>query len=133
MWQDEYYLSSLLNTSFQLIDNKDAIKVIIKRDSNAALSMMTVRNLEKLALELQPKFPMTAIVRNETLAIYQKIFTFLLQTRMASYVLNLSLKAREPESEHAKRLVARFRHLRVRLMHFVNAIKNYVMTTVSYA
>ncbi|XP_031165314.2 gamma-tubulin complex component 5 isoform X2 [Sander lucioperca] len=107
-----------------------------------------VNNLEVLTLGYKVPWPVDIVISSECQKIYNQVFLLLLQIKWAKYSLDTlrfsdftditkklegalaeEVKVKEPINQQIHRMCL----LRVKLMHFVNSLHNYIMTRVRYA
>ncbi|XP_034736673.1 gamma-tubulin complex component 5 isoform X2 [Etheostoma cragini] len=104
-----------------------------------------VNNLEVLTLGYKVPWPVDIVISSECQKIYNQVFLLLLQIKWAKYSLDTlpfsdftaitkklegalaeEVKVKEPINQQIHRMCL----LRVKLMHFVNSLHNYIMTRV---
>uniref|UniRef100_A0A8D3BXT9 Gamma-tubulin complex component n=1 Tax=Scophthalmus maximus TaxID=52904 RepID=A0A8D3BXT9_SCOMX len=105
-----------------------------------------VNNLEVLTLSYKVPWPVDIVISTECQKIYNQVFLLLLQIKWAKYSLDklrfsgMSYKKTEgAPAEEAKvkeplnQQIHRMCLLRVKLMHFVNSLHNYIMTRILHS
>uniref|UniRef100_A0A4W6DYG2 Gamma-tubulin complex component n=1 Tax=Lates calcarifer TaxID=8187 RepID=A0A4W6DYG2_LATCA len=109
-----------------------------------------VNNLEVLTLSYKVPWPVDIVISTECQKIYNQVFLLLLQIKWAKYSLDTlrfngmnftaitkklegalaeEAKAKEPINQQIHRMCL----LRVKLMHFVNSLHNYIMTRILHS
>uniref|UniRef100_A0A665VGG3 Gamma-tubulin complex component n=1 Tax=Echeneis naucrates TaxID=173247 RepID=A0A665VGG3_ECHNA len=109
-----------------------------------------VNNLEVLTLSYKVPWPVDIVISTECQKIYNQVFLLLLQIKWAKYSLDTlrfsgenftaiskklegtlaeELKTKEPITQQIHRMCL----LRVKLMHFVNSLHNYIMTRILHS
>ncbi|CAL9695967.1 unnamed protein product [Knipowitschia caucasica] len=108
-----------------------------------------VNNLEVLTLSYKVPWPVDIVISSECQKIYNQVFLLLLQIKWAKYSLDTlrfsdftevaskaegavseeTIKAKEPVNHQIHRMCL----LRVKLMHFVNSLHNYIMTRILHS
>ncbi|KAM4739586.1 gamma-tubulin complex component 5 [Anableps anableps] len=107
-----------------------------------------VNNLEFLTLSYKVPWPVDIVISSECQKIYNQVFLLLLQIKWAKYSLDTlrfsdfaevtkklegspaeEAKLKEPISQQIHRMCL----LRVKLMHFVNSLHNYIMTRILHS
>uniref|UniRef100_A0A3Q3GDF7 Gamma-tubulin complex component n=1 Tax=Kryptolebias marmoratus TaxID=37003 RepID=A0A3Q3GDF7_KRYMA len=106
-----------------------------------------VNNLEALILTYKVPWPVDIVISSECQKIYNQVFLLLLQIKWAKYSLdalrfNFTGAARKLEGsiaeegkvkEPVNQQIHRMCLLRVKLMHFVNSLHNYIMTRILHS
>uniref|UniRef100_A0A8C9ZQN0 Gamma-tubulin complex component n=1 Tax=Sander lucioperca TaxID=283035 RepID=A0A8C9ZQN0_SANLU len=99
-----------------------------------------VNNLEVLTLGYKVPWPVDIVISSECQKIYNQVFLLLLQIKWAKYSLDtlrlrsmpaqyIFIKVKEPINQQIHRMCL----LRVKLMHFVNSLHNYIMTRILHS
>lgn len=107
-----------------------------------------VNNLEVLTLSYKVPWPVDIVISSECQKIYNQVFLLLLQIKWAKYSLDTlrfseftdvtrrleeslaeDVKLKEPIKQQIHRMCL----LRVKLMHFVNSLHNYIMTRILHS
>uniref|UniRef100_A0A8C5ERT8 Gamma-tubulin complex component n=1 Tax=Gouania willdenowi TaxID=441366 RepID=A0A8C5ERT8_GOUWI len=102
-----------------------------------------VNNLEVLTLSYKVPWPVDIVISSECQKIYNQVFLLLLQIKWAKYSLDTlrfsgeklqeapaeDVKLKEPVHQQIHRMCL----LRVKLMHFVNSLHNYIMTRILHS
>ncbi|XP_034036508.1 gamma-tubulin complex component 5 isoform X2 [Thalassophryne amazonica] len=107
-----------------------------------------VNNLEVLTLSYKVPWPVDIVISSECQKIYNQVFLLLLQIKWAKYSLDTlrfsdltgvtkkfeeglaeEVKVKEPINQQIHRMCL----LRVKLMHFVNSLHNYIMTRILHS
>uniref|UniRef100_A0AAR2L971 Gamma-tubulin complex component n=1 Tax=Pygocentrus nattereri TaxID=42514 RepID=A0AAR2L971_PYGNA len=104
-----------------------------------------INNLDGLTLSYKVPWPVDIVISSECQKIYNQVFLLLLQIKWAKYSLDTlrfsvsSLEqpipltvfytAKEPINQQIHRMFL----LRVKLMHFVNSLHNYIMTRILHS
>ncbi|XP_053722858.1 gamma-tubulin complex component 5 [Synchiropus splendidus] len=107
-----------------------------------------VNNLEMITLSYKVPWPVDIVISSECQKIYNQVFLLLLQIKRAKYSLDtlrfsdltdFTKKAEGPASGEVKvqgpinQQIHRMCLLRVKLMHFVNSLHNYIMTRILHS
>ncbi|KAL1023411.1 hypothetical protein UPYG_G00040520 [Umbra pygmaea] len=108
-----------------------------------------INNLDGLILSYKVPWPVDIVISSECQKIYNQVFLLLLQIKWAKYSLDtlrfsgtyLTIAAKRleghPEEVASKEPVNQQIHrmflLRVKLMHFVNSLHNYIMTRILHS
>ncbi|KAM4574151.1 gamma-tubulin complex component 5 [Fundulus diaphanus] len=107
-----------------------------------------VNNLEVLTLSYKVPWPVDIVISSECQKIYNQVFLLLLQIKWAKYSLDtlrfsdfaeVTTKVEGSPAEEAKlkqpkgQQIHRMCLLRVKLMHFVNSLHNYIMTRILHS
>uniref|UniRef100_A0A8C5EV50 Gamma-tubulin complex component n=1 Tax=Gouania willdenowi TaxID=441366 RepID=A0A8C5EV50_GOUWI len=104
-----------------------------------------VNNLEVLTLSYKVPWPVDIVISSECQKIYNQVFLLLLQIKWAKYSLDtlrfseVTRKLQEAPAEDVKlkepvhQQIHRMCLLRVKLMHFVNSLHNYIMTRILHS
>uniref|UniRef100_A0A4W4GMR4 Gamma-tubulin complex component n=1 Tax=Electrophorus electricus TaxID=8005 RepID=A0A4W4GMR4_ELEEL len=100
-----------------------------------------INNLDGLTLSYKVPWPVDIVISSECQKIYNQVFLLLLQIKWAKYSLDTlrfsgnfvshakEYTAKEPINQQIHRMVL----LRVKLMHFVNSLHNYIMTRILHS
>uniref|UniRef100_A0AAZ3SH96 Gamma-tubulin complex component n=1 Tax=Oncorhynchus tshawytscha TaxID=74940 RepID=A0AAZ3SH96_ONCTS len=105
-----------------------------------------INNLDGLTLSYKVPWPVDIVVSSECQRIYNQVFLLLLQIKWAKYSLDTlafsgrstakrlegtpeEVKAKEPINQQIHRMFL----LRVKLMHFVNSLHNYIVTRILHS
>ncbi|KAM6920891.1 gamma-tubulin complex component 5 [Xenentodon cancila] len=107
-----------------------------------------VNNLEVLTLSYKVPWPVDIVISSECQKIYNQVFLLLLQIKWAKYSLDtlrfsdftdVTKKLEEAPADEVKvkesinQQIHRMCLLRVKLMHFVNSLHNYIMTRILHS
>uniref|UniRef100_A0A8C9ZMJ8 Gamma-tubulin complex component n=1 Tax=Sander lucioperca TaxID=283035 RepID=A0A8C9ZMJ8_SANLU len=105
-----------------------------------------VNNLEVLTLGYKVPWPVDIVISSECQKIYNQVFLLLLQIKWAKYSLdtlrfsgmnmhenNLVMCKYPQVKEPINQQIHRMCLLRVKLMHFVNSLHNYIMTRILHS
>uniref|UniRef100_A0AAR2IY50 Gamma-tubulin complex component n=1 Tax=Pygocentrus nattereri TaxID=42514 RepID=A0AAR2IY50_PYGNA len=106
-----------------------------------------INNLDGLTLSYKVPWPVDIVISSECQKIYNQVFLLLLQIKWAKYSLdtlrfNLTTAAKRHEGGQSEEYTAkepinqqihRMFLLRVKLMHFVNSLHNYIMTRILHS
>ncbi|XP_073851322.1 gamma-tubulin complex component 5 isoform X11 [Macaca fascicularis] len=151
---DKQYLDCCGNLMQTL--KKDYSLSISFENVDTAKKKLPVHILDGLTLSYKVPWPVDIVISLECQKIYNQVFLLLLQIKWAKYSLDVLLfgelvstaekprlqegLVREqdtvaqfgPQKEPVRQQIHRMFLLRVKLMHFVNSLHNYIMTRVSF-
>ncbi|XP_041055513.1 gamma-tubulin complex component 5 isoform X2 [Carcharodon carcharias] len=138
-------LMQTLKTDYKLSVYLENIDIVKKR--------LPVHSIDGLTLSYKVPWPVDIVISSECQKIYNQVFILLLQIKWAKYSLDV-LRFDEPVEAHEKPQAALFENsnssfkalkspvgqqihrmflLRVKLMHFVNSLHNYIMTRILHS
>ncbi|KAM3843103.1 gamma-tubulin complex component 5 [Diretmus argenteus] len=103
-----------------------------------------VNHLDVLTLSYKVPWPVDIVISSECQKIYNQVFLLLLQIKWAKYSLDTlrfsdltsvakKLEGAEEVKEPINQQIHRMCLLRVKLMHFVNSLHNYIMTRILHS
>uniref|UniRef100_A0AAY4EB89 Gamma-tubulin complex component n=1 Tax=Denticeps clupeoides TaxID=299321 RepID=A0AAY4EB89_9TELE len=102
-----------------------------------------INNLDGLTLSYKVPWPVDIVISSECQKIYNQVFLLLLQIKWAKYsldTLRFSVSKRfdggheeNPPKDPVHQQIHRMFLLRVKLMHFVNSLHNYIMTRILHS
>uniref|UniRef100_A0A674EA36 Gamma-tubulin complex component n=1 Tax=Salmo trutta TaxID=8032 RepID=A0A674EA36_SALTR len=102
-----------------------------------------VNNLDGLTLSYKVPWPVDIVVSSECQRIYNQVFLLLLQIKWAKYSLDtltfsgrssyLGVLGHRDYGEPINQQIHRMFLLRVKLMHFVNSLHNYIVTRILHS
>ncbi|XP_053311164.1 gamma-tubulin complex component 5 isoform X2 [Spea bombifrons] len=156
-WQNVSFLNVQLQEAVGQRYPDDSTRLAISFESvDLAKKKLPVHTLDGLTLSYKVPWPVDVVISSECQKIYNQIFLLLLLIKWAKYSLdvlqfNELVVSAEKETPHdgfqieqppptrltsptepKKQQIHRMFLLRVKLMHFVNSLHNYMMTRVSY-
>ncbi|XP_006764087.2 PREDICTED: gamma-tubulin complex component 5, partial [Myotis davidii] len=115
---------------------------------------LPVHILDGLTLSYKVPWPVDIVISSECQKIYNQVFLLLLQIKWAKYSLDVLLFGElagqpplqdgllcgqemaaqfEPQKKPVRQQIHRMFLLRVKLMHFVNSLHNYIMTRILHS
>uniref|UniRef100_A0A6Q2YJ83 Gamma-tubulin complex component n=1 Tax=Esox lucius TaxID=8010 RepID=A0A6Q2YJ83_ESOLU len=141
-WQQLSFLNVQLQEAVGQRHPEDSSRLSIFLETiDPSRKKQPVNNLDGLILSYKVPWPVDIVISSECQKIYNQVFLLLLQIKWAKYSLdtlrfNLTIAAKGlggvPEEMAAKEPIDQQIHrmflLRVKLMHFVNSLHNYIMT-----
>ncbi|XP_056316135.1 gamma-tubulin complex component 5 [Danio aesculapii] len=148
-WQQLAFLNVQLQESVGQRHPEDSHRLSIFLETiDPARKKQPVNNLDGLTLSYKVPWPVDIVISSECQKIYNQVFLLLLQIKWAKYSLDtlrfsdLTVAAKrkeggQPEENTAKEPINQQIHrmflLRVKLMHFVNSLHNYIMTRILHS
>ncbi|CAH1773165.1 unnamed protein product [Owenia fusiformis] len=134
-WKDVSYLNLVLHDALQQHHPEEAsrLSLFIDETKGAKDIKGPVNALDSLALLYKVPWPVNVVISSKCQDYYNQIFTFLLQIKRAKYSLDelrfIDLKGQDggQRSEH---LIHRMHLFRMKLLHFVNSLHNYIVTRI---
>ncbi|XP_041468475.1 gamma-tubulin complex component 5-like isoform X2 [Lytechinus variegatus] len=159
-WQDTLNLNYHLQETLSVRYPEEAARIIVSVEPERLTGKMAtqpIHALDSLTLHYKVPWPVDIVIHHHALDIYNQVFRFLLQVKRAQYCLqqlrfpdllisvnighltedsDLGRLDRGQADEALKEklpLIHRLFILRFRLMHFVNAVHNYLMTRILYS
>ncbi|KAF6079802.1 tubulin gamma complex associated protein 5 [Phyllostomus discolor] len=113
---------------------------------DTAKKKLPVHILDGLTLSYKVPWPVDIVISSECQKIYNQVFLLLLQIKWAKYSLDVLLFGETAEKPHlqeglqcgpqrkpVRQQIHRMLLLRVKLMHFVNSLHNYIMTRILHS
>ncbi|XP_008015480.2 gamma-tubulin complex component 5 isoform X3 [Chlorocebus sabaeus] len=156
-WQNVSFLNVQLQEAVGQRYPEDSSRLSISFENvDTAKKKLPVHILDGLTLSYKVPWPVDIVISLECQKIYNQVFLLLLQIKWAKYSLDVLLfgelvstvekprlqegLVREqdtvaqfgPQKEPVRQQIHRMFLLRVKLMHFVNSLHNYIMTRVSF-
>uniref|UniRef100_A0A3B5L776 Gamma-tubulin complex component n=1 Tax=Xiphophorus couchianus TaxID=32473 RepID=A0A3B5L776_9TELE len=145
-WQQPSFLNVLLQEAVGQRYPEDSSRLsVFLEPLDASRKKHPVNNLEVLTLSYKVPWPVDIVISSECQKIYNQVFLLLLQIKWAKYSLDTlrfsevtkklegspaeEAKLKEPISQQIHRMCL----LRVKLMHFVNSLHNYIMTRILHS
>ncbi|TRY54615.1 hypothetical protein DNTS_001601 [Danionella cerebrum] len=148
-WQQLAFLNVQLQEAVGQRHLEDSSRLSIFLETiEATRKKQPVNNLDGLTLSYKVPWPVDIVISSECQKIYNQVFLLLLQIKWAKYSLDtlrfcdLTVAAKrkegaQPEESTAKEPIKQQIHrmflLRVKLMHFVNSLHNYIMTRILHS
>ncbi|XP_013414718.1 gamma-tubulin complex component 5 isoform X2 [Lingula anatina] len=149
-WQDMSFLNVALHDTLQAHFPQEADKLFVSVQSTGekGRDRHPIQALEGLTLHYKVPWPVDVVINTKCQEIYNKIFQFLLQIKRAKFCLDRlkfdDLEKSDPlaesneEEERAEKtmpynLIHRVQIFRLRLMHFVNSLHQYIMTRILHS
>uniref|UniRef100_A0A671SKG2 Gamma-tubulin complex component n=1 Tax=Sinocyclocheilus anshuiensis TaxID=1608454 RepID=A0A671SKG2_9TELE len=142
-WQQLAFLNVQLQEAVGQRHPEDSSRLSIFLETiDPARKKQPVNNLDGLTLSYKVPWPVDIVISSECQKIYNQVFLLLLQIKWAKYsldTLRFSVAAKRQEGGQSEESTAkepinqqihRMFLLRVKLMHFVNSLHNYIMTRV---
>ncbi|XP_029807499.1 gamma-tubulin complex component 5 isoform X3 [Suricata suricatta] len=156
-WQNVSFLNVQLQEAVGQRYPEDSSRLSISYENvDTTKKKLPVHILDGLTLSYKIPWPVDIVISLECQKIYNQVFLLLLQIKWAKYSLDVLLfgeltstagkpQFREgllceedttaqfgPQKETVRQQIHRMFLLRVKLMHFVNSLHNYIMTRVSF-
>eukprot|EP00057_Strongylocentrotus_purpuratus_P032104 XP_786630.3 PREDICTED: gamma-tubulin complex component 5 isoform X2 [Strongylocentrotus purpuratus] len=159
-WQDTLNLNYHLQETLSVRYPEEAARIMVSVEPERLTGKMAtqpIHALDSLTLHYKVPWPVDIVIHHHALDVYNQVFRFLLQVKRAQYCLqqlrfpdllisaNLGHLAEDSDHERLHRgqadetlreklpLIHRLFILRFRLLHFVNAVHNYLMTRILYS
>uniref|UniRef100_A0A7N6AL73 Gamma-tubulin complex component n=1 Tax=Anabas testudineus TaxID=64144 RepID=A0A7N6AL73_ANATE len=144
-WQQPSFLNVQLQEAVGQRYPEDSSRLSVFLETiDASRKKHPVNNLEVLTLSYKVPWPVDIVISSECQKIYNQVFLLLLQIKWAKYSLDTvrfnvtkklesglaeEVKGKEPVNQQIHRMCL----LRVKLMHFVNSLHNYIMTRILHS
>ncbi|XP_033820752.1 gamma-tubulin complex component 5 [Periophthalmus magnuspinnatus] len=148
-WQQPSFLNVQLQEAVGQRYPEDSSRLsVFLEPIDPARKKHPVNNLEVLTLSYKVPWPVDIVISSECQKIYNQVFLLLLQIKWAKYSLDTvrfsdftevvkkvdgampeEVKLKEPVNQQIHRMCL----LRVKLMHFVNSLHNYIMTRILHS
>ncbi|XP_068599388.1 gamma-tubulin complex component 5 [Brachionichthys hirsutus] len=148
-WQQLSFLNVQLQEAVGQRHPEDSSRLSVLLEAiDPARKKHPVNNLEVLTLSYKVPWPVDIVISSECQKIYNQVFLLLLQIKWAKYSLDTlrfsdftdvtkklegavsaEVKAKEPLNQQIHRMCL----LRVKLMHFVNSLHNYITTRILHS
>ncbi|XP_065533674.1 gamma-tubulin complex component 5 isoform X2 [Lathamus discolor] len=156
-WQNVAFLNVQLQEAVGQRYPEDSARLSISFESvDTAKKKLPVHTLDGLTLSYKVPWPVDIVISLECQKIYNQVFLLLLQIKWAKYSLDVlrfdelvcaaeNPQVKEgtslqqgvlpfsPQPENIKQQIHRMFLLRVKLMHFVNSLHNYIMTRILHS
>ncbi|XP_053166233.1 gamma-tubulin complex component 5 isoform X2 [Hemicordylus capensis] len=157
-WQSEPFLNVQLQEAVGQRYPEDSLRLSISCENiDLAKKKLPVHTLDGLILSYKVPWPVDIVISVECQKIYNQVFLLLLQIKWAKYSLDVlrfhelvraaekpqnkgeALLEQEPfpqfgsQLESIKQQTHRMFLLRMKLMHFVNSLHNYIMTRILHS
>uniref|UniRef100_A0A669F0Z2 Gamma-tubulin complex component n=1 Tax=Oreochromis niloticus TaxID=8128 RepID=A0A669F0Z2_ORENI len=150
-WQQPSFLNVQLQEAVGQRYPEDSSRLsVFLEPIDASRKKQPVNNLEVLTLSYKVPWPVDIVISSECQKIYNQVFLLLLQIKWAKYSLDTlrfsgtsftdvtkKLEGAAAEEVKVKERVNQQIHrmclLRVKLMHFVNSLHNYIMTRILHS
>nr|XP_006639200.1 PREDICTED: gamma-tubulin complex component 5 isoform X1 [Lepisosteus oculatus] len=148
-WQQLSFLNVQLQEAVGQRYPEDSTRLSILLETiDPARKKQPVNNLDGLTLSYKVPWPVDIVISLECQKIYNQVFLLLLQIKWAKYSLDtlrfneLTAATKRPEgnvfddgaaNQPVKQQIHRMFLLRVKLMHFVNSLHNYIMTRILHS
>ncbi|XP_062484607.1 gamma-tubulin complex component 5 isoform X2 [Pezoporus occidentalis] len=157
-WQNVAFLNVQLQEAVGQRYPEDSARLSISFESvDTAKKKLPVHTLDGLTLSYKVPWPVDIVISLECQKIYNQVFLLLLQIKWAKYSLDVlrfdelvcaaenpqvkegtslqqgMLPLFSPQPENIKQQIHRMFLLRVKLMHFVNSLHNYIMTRILHS
>jgi gamma-tubulin complex component 5 len=125
-WNDRYVLTEMTRGIFAVVLHAEAEKIGV-RSMKGKSTDMSVKNLATVSLDFALSWPLQNIIQRASIAVYQQIFTFLLQTYRTKYLLQ---RVRPPRnSPRQDPLALKLQH---RLTWFADTLRSYLSETAIF-
>ncbi|XP_036788442.2 gamma-tubulin complex component 5 isoform X5 [Manis pentadactyla] len=157
-WQNVSFLNVQLQEAVGQRYPEDSSRLSISFENiDTAKKKLPVHTLDGLTLSYKVPWPVDIVISLECQKIYNQVFLLLLQIKWAKYSLDVLLfgelastakkpQLKEgllceqdtaaqfgPQKEPVRQQIHRMFLLRVKLMHFVNSLHNYIMTRILHS
>uniref|UniRef100_A0A667YN26 Gamma-tubulin complex component n=1 Tax=Myripristis murdjan TaxID=586833 RepID=A0A667YN26_9TELE len=144
-WQQLSFLNVQLQEAVGQRYPEDSSRLSIFLETiDPARKKQPVNNLDVLTLSYKVPWPVDIVISSECQKIYNQVFLLLLQIKWAKYSLdtlrfngNVAILGGVAEEVTVKETINQQIHrmclLRVKLMHFVNSLHNYIMTRILHS
>nr|XP_012615717.1 gamma-tubulin complex component 5 isoform X5 [Microcebus murinus] len=157
-WQNVSFLNVQLQEAVGQRYPEDSSRLSISFENvDTAKKKLPVHTLDGLTLSYKVPWPVDIVISSECQKIYNQVFLLLLQIKWAKYSLDVLLfgelvstaeqpQLKEgllheqdiaaqfgPQKEPVRQQIHRMFLLRVKLMHFVNSLHNYIMTRILHS
>ncbi|XP_045417057.1 gamma-tubulin complex component 5 isoform X5 [Lemur catta] len=157
-WQNVSFLNVQLQEAVGQRYPEDSSRLSISFENvDTAKKKLPVHILDGLTLSYKVPWPVDIVISSECQKIYNQVFLLLLQIKWAKYSLDVLLfgelvstaeqpQLKEgllheqdiaaqfgPQKEPVRQQIHRMFLLRVKLMHFVNSLHNYIMTRILHS
>ncbi|PSN75339.1 hypothetical protein BS50DRAFT_541293 [Corynespora cassiicola Philippines] len=128
-WKDRFLLTELARGILTTALHESNAEKLVVRSARTKTQSRSVKVLVGLSVDYALPWTLMNIIQRSSIPIYQQIFTFLLQTYRAKYLLQrVSLKTLHETRN--MRLVQTSYKLRHRLIWFTDIIRSYLTETV---
>ncbi|KAM4628694.1 gamma-tubulin complex component 5 [Polymixia lowei] len=148
-WQQLSFLNVQLQEAVGQRCPEDSSRLSIFLETlDPARKKQPVNNLDVLTLSYKVPWPVDIVISSECQRIYNQVFLLLLQIKWAKYSLDtvrfsdLTVATKKLDGgvaeevtakDHINQQIHRMCLLRVKLMHFVNSLHNYIMTRILHS
>nr|KAF6394794.1 tubulin gamma complex associated protein 5 [Molossus molossus] len=154
-WQNLSFLNVQLQEAVGQRYPEDSSRLSISFENvDAAKKKLPVHILDGLTLSYKVPWPVDIVISSECQKIYNQVFLLLLQIKWAKYSLDVLLFGElaekpplqegllsgqdmaaqfGPQKKPVRQQIHRMFLLRVKLMHFVNSLHNYIMTRILHS
>ncbi|KAJ8253161.1 hypothetical protein GJAV_G00209790 [Gymnothorax javanicus] len=148
-WQQLSFLNVQLQEAVGQCRPEDSARLsIFLETTDPVKKKHPVNSLDGLTLSYKVPWPVDIVISSECQKIYNQVFLLLLQIKWAKYSLDtlrfsdLTVAAQRQESSvmeegkvkvSIRQQIHRMFLLRVKLMHFVNSLHNYIMTRILHS
>ncbi|XP_073726412.1 gamma-tubulin complex component 5 isoform X1 [Misgurnus anguillicaudatus] len=148
-WQQLAFLNVQLQEAVGQRHPEDSSRLSIFLETiDPGRKKQPVNNLDGLTLSYKVPWPVDIVISSECQKIYNQVFLLLLQIKWAKYSLDtlrfsdMTVAAKKQEScqseastskEPVNQQIHRMFLLKVKLMHFVNSLHNYIMTRILHS
>ncbi|XP_070256905.1 gamma-tubulin complex component 5 isoform X4 [Myotis yumanensis] len=154
-WQNVSFLNVQLQEAVGQRYPEDSSRLSISFENvDTAKKKLPVHILDGLTLSYKVPWPVDIVISSECQKIYNQVFLLLLQIKWAKYSLDVLLFGElagqpplqdgllcgqemaaqfGPQKKPVRQQIHRMFLLRVKLMHFVNSLHNYIMTRILHS
>nr|KAF6279296.1 tubulin gamma complex associated protein 5 [Pipistrellus kuhlii] len=154
-WQNVSFLNVQLQEAVGQRYPEDSSRLSIAFENvDTAKKKLPVHILDGLTLSYKVPWPVDIVISSECQKIYNQVFLLLLQIKWAKYSLDVLLFGElagqpplqdgllcgqemaaqfGPQKKRMRQQIHRMFLLRVKLMHFVNSLHNYIMTRILHS
>ncbi|XP_029938305.1 gamma-tubulin complex component 5 [Salarias fasciatus] len=145
-WQQPSFLDVQLQEAVGQRYPEDSSRLsVVLENIDSSKKKNPVTNMEVLTLSYKVPWPVDIVISSECQKIYNQMFLLLLQIKWAKYsldtlrfsdIIEFTKKLEETSGSAAGKVrqqIHRLCLLRVKLMHFVNSVHNYIMTRILHS
>ncbi|KAJ7993358.1 hypothetical protein DPEC_G00271590 [Dallia pectoralis] len=132
-WQQLSFLNVQLQEAVGQRHLEDSSRLSIFLETiDPSRKKQPINNLDGLILSYKVPWPVDIVISSECQKIYNQVFLLLLQIKWAKYSLD-TLRFKVTTKEPINQQIHRMFLLRVKLMHFVNSLHNYIVTRILHS
>jgi gamma-tubulin complex component 5 len=129
-WNDRYVLTEMTRGIYGAVMQLSDAEKIVVRSTKARSTDKSVKGLATVSLDFALSWPIQNIIQRPSIAVYQRIFTFLLQTYRTKYLLQRVRPTRNaPHNNPLAQLTLKLQH---RLTWFADTLRSYLTETAVF-